>query len=87
MKQSTGIALIVFMAAGGFMAADTLQHRAANQSDCQNHPDPNKTNCQSSSHGGGGGAGGGTGGEAAHGVTTGGFGESAGGHAGGGGGE
>lgn len=81
MKQSSSIALIVFMAAGA------LSLRACDRSDCRAHPD--QTRCQSSGgHGGGGGygGGGGSGGEdTAHGVSTGGFGESAGGHAGGGG--
>jgi hypothetical protein len=79
MKQSTGIALFVFMAAGA------LQLRACDRSDCNAHPD--QTKCQASGgHGGSyAGGGGGGGGDAAHGVSTGGFGESAGGHAGGGG--
>lgn len=80
MKQSTGVALVVFMTAGA------LSLRSCDQSDCRARPD--QARCQSSGgHGGGYYGGGGSGGsdEAGHGVSTGGFGESAGGHGGGGG--
>ena len=78
MKQSKGIALVVFMTAGA------LSLRSCNQSDCSAHPDQAK--CQSSGGGHGGYFGGGSGSDdAAHGVTTGGFGDSAGAHGGGGG--